>query len=97
MATVRKEKVTSLPQYLELVESAQTVASQSIWYRGCGSAARSLLPSLYLSSAHPQSRDIDRQLVEFDNFNRSTNDLASHQGRSRILQDRFSAYLKNVG
>jgi len=50
-----------------------------------------------LSSAHPQSRDIDRQLVEFDNFNRSTNDLASHQGRSRILQDRFSAYLKNVG
>lgn len=49
-----------------------------------------------LSSAHPQSRDVDRQLVEFDNFNRSTNDLASHQGRFRILHDRFTAYLKKV-
>jgi len=66
MATVRKEKVTSLPQYLELVESAQTVASQSIWYRGCGSAARSLLPSLYrhIRLKTPEElADLERQLM----------------------------------
>jgi len=49
-----------------------------------------------LSSAHPQSRDIDRQLVDFDNFNRSTNDQASHKGRFRILQDRFAKYVRRA-
>ena len=66
MATVRKERVTSLPQYLELVESAQTAASQSLWYRGCGSAARSLLPSLYrheLLKTPEQLADLERQLM----------------------------------
>ncbi len=47
MATVREVKVRSLPQYLKLVEQAQPDASQSLWYRGCGSAAYQLLPSLY--------------------------------------------------
>jgi hypothetical protein len=47
MAKVRKEKVTSLPEYLELIEEAQARATQSIWYRGCGSAAYHLLPTLY--------------------------------------------------
>jgi hypothetical protein len=32
---------------------------------------------------------IDRQLVEYDQFNRSTNDLASHVGRLEILKKRF--------
>lgn len=39
--------VRSLPQYLALIEKAQTRASQSLWYRGCGSAKYRLLPSLY--------------------------------------------------
>jgi len=47
-----------------------------------------------LSSAQPQSQNIDRQLIDFDNFNRNTNDQSSHIGRFRILQDRFSKYLK---
>jgi len=47
-----------------------------------------------LSSSHPQSRDVSRELVEFDNFNRNTNDLLSHEGRCRILRDRFTTYPK---
>lgn len=37
---------------------------------------------------------VDRQLAEFDKFNRSTNDQASHEGRFRILRDRFKAYVR---
>lgn len=50
-----------------------------------------------LSSSAPQSHAIDRELIDFDNFNRSTNDQASHTGRFGILQRRFSEYLKAVG
>jgi hypothetical protein len=49
-----------------------------------------------LSSAHPQSRDVDRLLVEYDNFNRNTNDQVSHEGRFRILDERFTAYIKQA-
>jgi len=35
---------------------------------------------------------IDRQLLEYDNFNRSTNDLASHVGRVAILQKKFAQF-----
>ncbi len=47
MATVSKEKVHSLPEYVELIEKAQSKTFQSIWYRGCGSSASELRPSLY--------------------------------------------------
>lgn len=47
MANVRKEKIRSLPEYLELIEEAQAQVSQSLWYRGCGSATHELLPTLY--------------------------------------------------
>jgi hypothetical protein len=47
MTNMLEEKITSLPQYLELVEKAQTQASHSLWYRGCSSALYPLLPSLY--------------------------------------------------
>jgi hypothetical protein len=66
MTTVRREKVRSLPEYLQLIENAQTLASQSLWYRGCGSTTHQLLPSLY---RHQQSRtpdqlaDLERQLM----------------------------------
>jgi hypothetical protein len=49
-----------------------------------------------LSSERPQSRDIDRQLVNFDNFNRNTNDQASHDGRFRILRDRFDRFVRQA-
>jgi len=49
-----------------------------------------------LSGERPQSRDIDRQLVNFDNFNRNTNDQASHDGRFRILRDRFEKFVKGA-
>lgn len=32
---------------------------------------------------------VDPQLVQFDMYNRSTNDLQSHEGRIRILEERF--------
>jgi len=38
--------------------------------------------------------NLDRRLVEFDNFNRSTNDLKSHVGRFQILEERFDLWLK---
>lgn len=49
-----------------------------------------------LNNAHPQNAKIDSELIEFDNLNRSTNDLASHVGRFRILRIRFAKYLKTV-
>lgn len=47
MATVRSTQVKSLPEYLELIERAQSRAPHSLWYRGCGNASHQLLPSLY--------------------------------------------------
>ncbi len=41
---------------------------------------------------HPTSSQIDPQLVEFDNYNRSTNDQLSHDGRIEILAKRFEKY-----
>lgn len=38
----------------------------------------------------------DPELVEFDNFNRSTNDKKSHQGRYELLKKRYDAYLPMV-
>jgi len=37
---------------------------------------------------------LDRRLVEFDNFNRSTNDLQSHVGRLAVLEQRFLSWIK---
>ena len=45
-----------------------------------------------LVKTNPRDRSIDRQLVEYDQFNRNTNDLASHEGRVRILQVRFPKF-----
>jgi len=47
-----------------------------------------------LSTENPKSSKIDPQLIEFDNFNRNTNDQASHAGRFRILDTRFKKYFK---
>jgi hypothetical protein len=41
----------------------------------------------------PESKDIERELVEFDNYNRSTNDQRSHEERFRILMKRFKISL----
>lgn len=38
---------------------------------------------------------LDRRLVEFDNFNRSTNDFQSHVGRLSILEERFKTWIKS--
>jgi hypothetical protein len=34
---LRRVMVRSLPQFLEVIESAQAGGAQSLWYRGCGS------------------------------------------------------------
>jgi hypothetical protein len=46
-----------------------------------------------LSVEDPASRSIDRKLIDFDNFNRSTNDQASHTGRYEILRSKFANYI----
>ena len=46
-----------------------------------------------LSSQPTASKTPDTELVEYDGYNRSTNDLASHEGRVTILEKRFTAYL----
>jgi hypothetical protein len=38
----------------------------------------------------PNSKAIDQEMVEFDNYNRSTNDARSHDGRFAILKRRFT-------
>jgi hypothetical protein len=66
MATLREKEIRSLPQYLELVERAQAHASQSLWYRGCGSATFELLPSLYRHKrlkTPEELADLERQLM----------------------------------
>ena len=42
----------------------------------------------------PGSKNIDQELVEFDGFNRSTNDQQSHVGRYDLLVDRFVRFLE---
>jgi hypothetical protein len=44
-----------------------------------------------LLKKNPDGKRIDSQLVEFDNYNRSTNDQASHTGRLRILRARIES------
>ena len=62
----KEEHPTSLPDYLSIVESRQSRASQSLWYRGCGSASHTLLPSLYrhtkLKTADAFA-DLEKQLM----------------------------------
>jgi uncharacterized protein DUF262 len=45
----------------------------------------------------PKTDKIDRQLVEYDEFNRNTNDQASHLGRIEILLKRFKEFAKRGG
>jgi hypothetical protein len=39
---------------------------------------------------------IDNQLVEYDQFNRNTNDLTSHEGRIDILESRFKLFSRSL-
>jgi len=41
----------------------------------------------------PTSKRIDSELLEYDNYNRSTNDEVSHNARIRILRRRFKSFL----
>jgi hypothetical protein len=43
-----------------------------------------------LTATNPQDGNIDRELIEYDKFNRSTNDQQSHEGRYKILEKRFA-------
>ena len=46
------------------------------------------------STSDPSTRkQPDKEFVEFDGFNRNTNDIASHLGRMVILQKQFAKYL----
>jgi len=45
----------------------------------------------------PNSRSIRSKLVEYDNYNRSTNNEQSHRERFRILKNAFNSYLRTGG
>lgn len=45
------------------------------------------------ATAGTLAQDVERQLVQYDQFNRSTNDLTSHNGRIDILDERFEKYI----
>lgn len=44
-----------------------------------------------LVADNPLDKKIDREFVEYDKYNRSTNDQQSHEGRFRILKKRFES------
>jgi Protein of unknown function DUF262 len=48
-----------------------------------------------LISENPKNKKIDQELVLYDEFNRSTNDLQSHDGRISILEERFKTFAKS--
>ena len=43
---------------------------------------------------NPLDKKIDRKLLEYDQYNRNTNDLVSHRGRTKILEERFETFLR---
>src|SRR5580704_3773278 len=47
-----------------------------------------------LVESNPLDKTIDRRLIEYDQFNRNTNDLASHRGRIEILEERFKIFIR---
>jgi hypothetical protein len=49
-----------------------------------------------LVQSNPLDKKIDRRLLEYDHFNRNTNDLASHRGRTEILEERFQLFSKAI-
>lgn len=66
MPILRKQFVRSLPEYLEQIERAQSRVPHSLWYRGCGSAADELLPSLYRHkhlTTPEQLAELERKLM----------------------------------
>ena len=40
-----------------------------------------------------EEQDIDAELIDYDRYNRSTNDLSSHRRRVAILQTRFAEFV----
>lgn len=44
----------------------------------------------------PQDAQVDNELVEYDNYNRSTNDQISHMNRYVILKKRFDQYMAGL-
>ncbi len=51
--------------------------------------------TLKLVAQDPQSLGIDRELVQLNNYYRSPNDASSLEGRYRIINNRFTKYIKN--
>lgn len=45
-----------------------------------------------LVESNPLDKKIDRRLIEYDQYNRNTNDLASHKGRIEILEERLKSF-----
>jgi hypothetical protein len=45
---------------------------------------------------HPDDPNIDQQLSEYDQYNRSTNDFRSHRERTKILEARFARFVSTL-
>jgi hypothetical protein len=49
-----------------------------------------------LSGLRPKSTKVDRELLQYDGQNRSTDDVKSHEGRFNTLTRRFEQFLKSA-
>jgi hypothetical protein len=88
----------------KLLSSAGIIPVYYWLVRGLGEKEQSLLRAFLVKfeesrkfnrerlRADPNSSAIDHELVEYDNYNRSTNDQISHEGRHKILVKRFSRF-----
>lgn len=64
--TIREEKPSSLPAFLEFVEDIQSEVDSSLWFRGCGRASYKLQPSLYRhkdAKTPSQVAELERKLM----------------------------------
>jgi hypothetical protein len=52
--------------------------------------------TLKLITEHPQSKNIDQEMVHFNSFYRNPNDPSSHEGRFRFLSDCILMQYKGI-
>lgn len=82
-----------LPVYYWLVRDLET-KYYSKFREFINAFERNRRTNKQLIREHPESNRIKSNLIEYDNYNRSTNNEQSHKERYRILKDCFKSYLE---
>ena len=66
MANVPEKTIESFRQYVSLVERMQSKAANSLWFRGCGTRDKGLIPSLYrhkIKKKKAEIEELERRLM----------------------------------